>query len=123
MIWQNGWSWKIIVLLFRKLDVIWKSYRKFDLFFNFEYNSYRDYFIPYFEIMLNLKKEKDAFKNLSLEEKQNKIESRVSELSEHYDYFKDLKAYIRDHHNELDEEFLDAVFEVIINLAKEIEKL
>lgn len=85
--------------------------------------SYRDYFIPYFEIMLNLKKEKNAFKNLSLEEKQNKIESRVSELSEHYDYFKDLKAYITDHYNELDEEFLDAVFEVIINLAKEIEKI
>ena len=73
--------------------------------------------------MLKIKQENEAFKKLSLEEKQEKIETWVSELAEHYDYFKDLKTYINDHKAELDEEFLDAVFQVILNLAKEIEKL
>ncbi|MBQ9554134.1 hypothetical protein IJU97_04180 [bacterium] len=73
--------------------------------------------------MVNLKNETESFKSLSLEEKQEKVENWVSELAEHYDYFKDLKVYIDDHKSELDEEFLDAVFQIILNLAKEIEKL
>jgi hypothetical protein len=73
--------------------------------------------------MLKTKKESEAFKKLSLEGKQEKIENWVSELAEHYDYFKDLKVYINDHKAELDEDFLDAVFQVILNLAKEIDKL
>lgn len=73
--------------------------------------------------MVNLKNKTESFKSLSLEEKQEKVENWVSELAEHYDYFKDLKVYIDDHKSELDEEFLDAVFQIILNLAKEIEKL
>jgi hypothetical protein len=69
------------------------------------------------------KKETDAFKKLSLEGKKQEIEKWISELAEHYDYFGDLKIYISNHESELDEEFLDAVFQIIINLAEEIEKL
>ena len=68
-------------------------------------------------------KETEAFKNLTLKEKWKKIEKWVSELAEHYDYFKDLKIYIDGHKSELDEEFFDAVFQIVINLAREIEKL
>jgi hypothetical protein len=70
-----------------------------------------------------LKREIMVYKKLSFEEKLKKVESWVSELSEYYDYFKDLKIYIDGHKPDLDEEFLDAVFQIVINLAKEIEKL
>jgi len=69
------------------------------------------------------KDEMGAFKKLTLEEKWKKIEAWVSDLSEHYDYFDDLKKYIKNHKSELDEEFFDAVFQIIINLAEEIQKL
>lgn len=69
------------------------------------------------------KKETEMFNKLSLEEKKQKIEKWVSELAIHYDYFSDLKIYIDDHRSELDEQFLDAVFQIIINLANEVEKL
>ena len=72
---------------------------------------------------ISLKKETEEFKKLNLVEKQQKIEKWVSELAEHYDYFSDLKIYIDDHKSDLDDEFLDAVFQIIINLVKEIEKL
>ena len=69
------------------------------------------------------KKETDAFNKLSLEEKKQEIEKWISELAEHYDYFGDLKIYIKNHKSDLNEEFLDAVFQITINLAEEIEKL
>lgn len=69
------------------------------------------------------KKEIKTFKKLNLEEKKQKIENWISKLAEHYDYFGDLKIYINKHESELDEEFLDAVFQIIINLAEEIQKL
>ena len=64
-----------------------------------------------------------AFKKLSLEQKKQEIEKLVSALAEYYDYFKDLKNYINDHKSELDDEFLDVVYQIIINLQKEIKKL
>lgn len=69
------------------------------------------------------KKETDAFNKLSLEGKKQEIEKWISKLAGHYDYFSDLKKYIDNHKSDLDEEFLDAVFQIIVNLAKEIEKL
>jgi len=69
------------------------------------------------------KKEIESFKKLTLEEKRKRIGTWVSDLSEHYDYFDDLKKYIKSHKSELDEEFFDAVFQIIINLAEEIQKL
>ena len=69
------------------------------------------------------KKEIESFKKLTLEEKRKRIGTWVSDLSEHYDYFDDLKKYIKNHKSELDEEFFDAVFQIIINLAEEIQKL
>lgn len=63
------------------------------------------------------------FNSSKLEWKEKIVKDWVYRLSEHYDYFNDLKTYIDNHESELDEEFLDAVFQIIINLAKEIEKL
>lgn len=70
-----------------------------------------------------LDKEIDAFKSLSLEDKKEKILNWVSKLSKYYGYFDDLRVYIEDHKSELDEEFLDAVFQIIINLAEEVDKI
>jgi hypothetical protein len=44
-------------------------------------------------------------------------------LAEYYDYFDDLKLYIKNHKSELNEQFFDAVFQIIVNLAKEIQKI
>lgn len=63
------------------------------------------------------------FNSSNLEWKEEIVKNWVDRLSNHYDYFYDLKIYIDNHESELDEEFLDAVFQIIINLAKKIEKL
>lgn len=72
--------------------------------------------------MLNLKKEAVHFKEISYEEKLEKIKKWVSELSYHYDFFCDLEVYINSHTLELNEEFIDATFQIILHLAKELEK-
>jgi len=69
------------------------------------------------------KKEIVAYKKLTLEEKWKQIEKWISELAEYYDYFDDLKLYIKNHKSELNEQFFDAVFQIIVNLAKEIQKI
>lgn len=63
------------------------------------------------------------FNSSNLEWKEEIVKNWVDRLSNHYDYFYDLKIYIDNHESELDEEFLEAVFQIVINLAKEIEKL
>lgn len=45
--------------------------------------------------MLNIQKEKTAFKQLSHDEKLTKIENHLAQLSYHYDYFRDLEVYVK----------------------------
>lgn len=70
-----------------------------------------------------LKEEIQKFNSVDLEGKKEMVKNWVSALAVHYDYFNDLKIYIDNHESELDEEFLEAVFQIVVNLAKEIEKL
>lgn len=72
--------------------------------------------------MLNIKKESVNFTKLAKKEKLVKIKKWVATLAEQYDYFRDLQSYITANSTELDEDFLDAMFQIILNLAKEIEK-
>lgn len=72
--------------------------------------------------MLNLKQEAANFKKLSYEEKLGKVEKWVSELSYHYDFFRDLEVDMKSHTSELNEEFIDATFQIILHLAKRLEK-
>lgn len=72
--------------------------------------------------MLNLKQEAANFKKLSYEEKLGKVEKWVSELSKHYKFFRDLEEHITPHKEEINEEFLDATFQIILHLAKKVEK-
>ncbi len=71
----------------------------------------------------SFKEERQKFNSVDLEGKKEMVKNWVSALAVHYDYFNDLKIYIDNHKSELDEEFLDAVFQITINLAQEIEKL
>lgn len=73
--------------------------------------------------MIDLEKEAWAFNKLSTEQKQEKIGQWVHSLAEHYDYFRDLEIYINDHKTELDDDFLNATFQIVLNLAKEIENI
>lgn len=72
--------------------------------------------------MLNLKQEALTFKKLNYEEKLEKVEKWVSELSYHYDFFRDLEVDMKTHTSELNEEFIDATFQIILHLAKKLEK-
>lgn len=72
--------------------------------------------------MLNIKKETANFKQLNPEEKLKKVKKWVSELSKHYKFFRDLEEHITPHKEEINEEFLDATFQIILHLAKKVEK-
>ncbi len=71
---------------------------------------------------LNLKQETAKFQSLASAEKLKNIKIWVKNLAQHYEYFRDMETYISDHKDELDNEFLDALFQIILNLAKEIER-
>ena len=73
--------------------------------------------------MLDVKKEAATFSRLSHDEKLERVQKWLGELAYHYDYFRDLDAYVYTHKASLDDTFLEAMFQIILNLAKEVEKL
>lgn len=70
-----------------------------------------------------MKKEAATFSRLSHDEKLECVQKWLGELAYHYDYFRDLDTYVHTHKALLDDVFLDAMFQIILNLAKEVEKL
>ncbi len=73
--------------------------------------------------MLDMKKEAATFSRLSYDEKLERVQKWLGELAYHYDYFRDLDSYVHIHKASLDDAFLEAMFQIILNLAKEVEKL
>lgn len=73
--------------------------------------------------MLDVKKEAAMFSRLSHDEKLERVQKWLGELAYHYDYFRDLDAYVHTHKASLDDAFLESMFQIILNLAKEVEKL
>lgn len=72
--------------------------------------------------MLKVKSQIETFRALSQTQQIELLERHLADLAYHYDYFRDLEVYVKTHKEELSWDFLNATYQIILNLAKAVEK-